>query len=126
MKINYSTTKFVIIGAGETGKSIVNYLQQRNAQVLRILDTRDNPPQIAVHQVIGGALITLILPMPILLPLVREFLFMNPFYSRRFALVSMWLVISNYLREKSAIGKSRVIGITGSNGKTTVTSLTGF
>ncbi|RTL13291.1 MAG: UDP-N-acetylmuramoyl-L-alanine--D-glutamate ligase [Neisseriaceae bacterium] len=126
MKINYSTTKFVIIGAGETGKSIVNYLQQRNAQVLRILDTRDNPPQIAVHQVIGGALDYANLADADIIAISPGVSIYEPVLQQ--ALCSGKHVVGDielFAREISD-WQSRVIGITGSNGKTTVTSLTGF
>lgn len=126
MKINYSTTRFVIIGAGETGKSIVNYLQQRNAQVLRILDTRDNPPQIAAHQVIGGALDYANLVDADIIAISPGVSIYEPVLQQ--ALRSGKQVVGDielFAREISD-WQSKVIGITGSNGKTTVTSLTGF
>ena len=54
-KIDFKTNKFVIIGAGDTGVSIVKFLQFQSAKLLRVLDTRDNPPQIFTS-VIGGKL----------------------------------------------------------------------
>lgn len=126
MKINFKTDKFVIIGAGETGKSILNYLRYRQAQILRLLDTRETPPLIEGVTVIGGALnyhqvmdanIIVISPgVSIYEPVLQQ------------ALQNGKQVIGDvelFAREINS-WSCKVIGVTGSNGKTTVTSLTGF
>ncbi|MBX9599281.1 MAG: UDP-N-acetylmuramoyl-L-alanine--D-glutamate ligase [Burkholderiales bacterium] len=126
MKINYSTTKFVIIGAGETGKSILNYLDQRNACILRVLDTRDNPPQIESYQVIGGTLDYANLADADIIAISPGVSIYEPALQQ--AIHSGKQIVGDielFAREINA-WQSKVIGITGSNGKTTVTSLTGF
>ena len=126
MKINYSTTKFVIIGAGETGKSILNYLRNRNACILRVLDTRDNPPQNESYQVIGGALNYANLADADIIAISPGVSIYEPALQQ--AIHSGKQIVGDielFAREISD-WQSKVIGITGSNGKTTVTSLTGF
>lgn len=126
-KIDFSQETFVVIGAGETGRSIYRYLSYRKANVLNVLDTRENPPEFIDNIiVIGGKLdyknlavasIVVISPgVSIYEPAIQE------------ALANNKLVVGDielFAQEISA-WNSKVIGITGSNGKTTVTSLTGF
>lgn len=124
---SFSEDKFVIIGAGGTGCSILNYLNYRAAQVLRVLDTRDKPPQISDKlKVIGGKLdfanltdadVIVISPgVSIYEPVLKQ------------AVASGKAVIGDIELFAQAIKgwSTKVIGITGSNGKTTVASLTGF
>lgn len=125
-KINLKTEKFVVIGAGDTGRSIIAYLEYNESNVLRVLDTRDNPPKIGNLDVIGGMLkyenitdATVIVISPgvsIYEPVLQQ------------ALYSGIKVIGDIELFAQAISnwESKLIGITGSNGKTTVTSLTGF
>ncbi|MDD3266711.1 MAG: UDP-N-acetylmuramoyl-L-alanine--D-glutamate ligase [Burkholderiales bacterium] len=125
-KINLKTDKFVVIGAGDTGRSIIAYLKYNGSNILRVLDTRDNPPKIANLDVIGGILnyenikdATTVIISPgvsIYEPVLQK------------ALSSGIKVIGDIELFAQAIidWKSKIIGITGSNGKTTVTSLTGY
>lgn len=126
MKINLSTQKFVVIGAGDTGKSVIAYLQYHGAHILRVLDTRDNPPILDGLLVIGGTLnynnlsdadVIVISPG---VSIYEEVL--------QQAIISGKQVVGDIELFAQAIShwNSKIIGITGSNGKTTVTSLTGF
>ncbi len=126
MQINFKEHKFVVIGAGLTGCSIIDYLRYQNAQILRVLDTRNSPPKIDGIKVIGGDLqweqvadsdIIAISPgVSLAEPVLQQALRHNK------------KVVGDIELFAQAIASwpSRVIGISGSNGKTTVTSLTGF
>lgn len=126
MKINYSTAKFVIVGAGETGRSIYNFLAYRGANVLRVIDTRATPPQWSEIEVIGGQLeygnffdadIIVISPgVSIYEPVLQRAL------SHGKEVIGDVELFAREIKTWNA----KVIAITGSNGKTTVTSLTGF
>lgn len=126
MKINYPTTKFVIIGAGETGRSIFNYLSAKNADILRVLDTRSEPPQWSEIMVIGGNLDYQNLADADIIVISPGVSIYEPVLQR--AITAGKEVIGDvelFAREISD-WNTKVIAITGSNGKTTVTSLTGF
>ncbi|AUR51151.1 UDP-N-acetylmuramoyl-L-alanine--D-glutamate ligase [Aquella oligotrophica] len=126
-KIDFSQETFVIIGAGETGRSIYRYLSHRKSNIINVLDTRDTPPEFIDNvAVVGGKLdyknleaATVVVVSPgvsIYEPAIQE------------ALANNKQVVGDielFAQEISA-WDSKVIGITGSNGKTTVTSLTGF
>lgn len=126
MKINLSTQKFVVIGAGDTGKSVIAYLQYHGAHILRVLDTRDNPPLLDGLLVIGGVFnydnlsdadVIVISPgVSIYEDVLQQ------------AIISGKQVVGDIELFAQAIShwNSKIIGITGSNGKTTVTSLTGY
>jgi UDP-N-acetylmuramoylalanine--D-glutamate ligase len=126
MHIDFSSAKFVVVGVGSTGLSIVNYLNFHQANILRVLDTRVNPPALAGYSVIGG---------PLEFSLVKDcdIIVISPGVSiyepvLQLALRNNIQVIGDIELFAHAINNwgSKVIGITGSNGKTTVTSLTGF
>lgn len=126
MSINLQTAQFIVIGAGETGRSIINYLNYHHAKILHVLDTRSSPPQIAGVKVIGGELTYANL-------LAADVIVISPGVSiyepaLQQALHNGRQVIGDIELFAQAIESwpSKVIGITGSNGKTTVTSLTGF
>lgn len=123
---------FAVIGLGETGISIINYLIYKNAKLLKIFDTRKNPPHqemvknLSAFQLHFGNLnyklfddIDIIVISPgisIFEPVIQK------------ALHNGKLVIGDIelfaLETKN--WKSKKIGITGSNGKTTVTTLIGY
>lgn len=126
MQIDFKTHKFVIIGAGDTGRSILAYLNHHQAQVLCVLDTRVNPPVIGDVAVIGGALdYTNVVDADVIVisPGVSIY---EPVLQR--AITQGKKVVGDIELFAQAIAhwSSKVIGITGSNGKTTVTSLCGF
>ena len=130
-KIDLHTNKFAIIGLGDTGISIINYLKYHNANIVRLFDTRENPP----HQ----ELIT-----ELNIPLLCGKLDYTQFFDIDVIVISPGVSIYEpALQQAIHNGKlivgdielfaiaieswpSKVIGITGSNGKTTVTSLCGF
>lgn len=126
MKIDLRASKFVVIGSGDTGKSIIQYLRYHGSNILRILDTRDNPPPVDGLNVIGGALkyeniadsdVIVVSPgVSIYEPILQK------------AICNGKKIVGDIELFAQAIEswRSRVIAITGSNGKTTVTSLTGF
>jgi UDP-N-acetylmuramoylalanine--D-glutamate ligase len=123
-KVNFTQDKFVVIGAGDTGVSIVKFLQYKKASILRVLDTRETPPQIYPN-IIGGKLdyaniadadvIVLSPGISIYEPVIQQ------------AIVSGKQVVGDVelFAQNIEHWNAKVIGITGSNGKTTVTSLTG-
>jgi UDP-N-acetylmuramoylalanine--D-glutamate ligase len=128
-KIDFKKHKFAVIGLGDTGLSIIEYLRYKNANLTKVFDTRDNPPHqeaVAVYQLFCGKLdinnfsdIDVIVISPgvsIYEPVLQE-------------LITQETIIVGDI-ELFAISikdwPSKVIGITGSNGKTTVTTLTGY
>ena len=130
-KIDLIHNKFAVIGLGDTGLSIINYLNHHRANIGKLFDTRDNPPhQDLVTQfnipLICGKLdyanfsdIDVIVISPgvsIYEPVLQQ------------AIASGKLVVGDIELFAQAIAnwQSKVIGITGSNGKTTVTTLCGF
>ncbi len=118
---------FAVIGLGDTGISIINYLNYKKARIVKIFDTRETPPntdKISLP-VIGGQLkyadfmdIDIIVISPgvsIYEPVLQQAIKNNKQVLGDIELFAH--EIKNW--------HSRVIGITGSNGKTTVTSMTG-
>ncbi|MCC2645410.1 MAG: murD [Burkholderiales bacterium] len=128
-KINFKTHNFAVIGLGETGLSIVNYLSYLKANLLKVFDTRDNPPHqeaVVDYQLFCGKLeinkfddIDVIAISPgvsIYEPVLQELITQGKIIVGDVELFA--LAIHSW--------ESKVIGITGSNGKTTVTALTGY
>lgn len=119
---------FAVIGLGDTGLSIIRYLSHKKANIVRVFDTRETPPN--THQ--------------ITLPTSFGALKYSDFTDIDIIVISPGISICEPLLQKAirnnkqVIGdielfaleikewNSKVIGITGSNGKTTVTSLTGY
>ena len=126
MSINLQTMSFVVVGAGETGRSIINYLTYHQAKIVHVLDTRIAPPQIAGVEVIGGVLMYENLVEADVVVISPGVSIYEPALQQ--ALRSGKQVVGDIELFAQAIQawSSKVIGITGSNGKTTVTSLTGF
>ncbi len=126
MIINFKLDKFVVIGTGETGRSVIRYLEYKAANILHVLDTRKNPPQLANFEVIGGELdysnindanVIVISPgISIYHPILQEAIHNGKLVIGDIELFAREIISWN----------SKVIGITGSNGKTTTTALTGF
>ena len=119
---------FAVIGLGDTGLSIIRYLNYNKANIVKILDTRENPPnqdKIGNISLKCGKLnytdfadidIVVISPgVSIFEPVLQQALANN---KKVFGDIELFaLAIKDW--------GSKVIGITGSNGKTTVTALTG-
>lgn len=128
-EININTDRFAVVGVGDTGISIIKYLKYVNANLVAVFDTRDNPP---CHDILKDINITcgklnfnnfnnvdtiVISPgISIYDEAIQE------------AILSGINVIGDIELFALAIKQwgSKVIGITGSNGKTTVTALTGY
>lgn len=128
-KIDFKQDKFAVIGLGDTGLSIINYLRYCKANITKIFDTRDNPPHqdvVSTYQLFCGKLdishfndvdVIAISPgVSIYEPVLQELITLGKIIVgdiELFALATqMW--------------QSKLIGITGSNGKTTVTTLVGY
>ncbi len=127
-KINFTTDKFIVIGLGDTGVSIIKYLRFKKANVIRVLDTRNDPPN---QNILNN------------IPLICGNLTINNLLGVDYIIISPGVSIYNQALQIAIMHgieifgdielfareiipwKSKVIGITGSNGKTTVTSLVG-
>lgn len=127
-KIDFKRQKFAVIGLGETGMSIINYLEYVQAPLLKIFDTRQNPPhqdKVLKYKLFCGKLdisrfdnIDVIVISPgvsIYEPVLQELITQGKTIVGDIELFAQ--AISSW--------PTKVIGITGSNGKTTVTTLTG-
>lgn len=120
--------RFAVIGLGETGLSIIGYLKYKKANIVKVLDTRSNPPnqeKIRDLTLKTGPLsenvfddVDIIVISPGVS--IYEPLLQNAIHNGKKVLGDIELFALAIKDWKSA-----VIGITGSNGKTTVTSLTG-
>lgn len=127
--IDFESDKFAVIGLGDTGLSIINYLKFKQAVISKVFDTRENPPHqdlvnaytlccgsLDIKQFQGIDVIVLSPGVSIYEPVLQE------------AIVLGKKVIGDielFALELKNWSKTKVIGITGSNGKTTVTTLTG-
>lgn len=130
--LNMQEYSFAVIGLGETGVSIINYLNYKNAKLLKIFDTRESPPHqeliknLSNFQLHFGRLdykefvdIDVIVISPgisIYEPVIQRALRNGKIVIGDIELFA--LEIKNW--------NSKTIGITGSNGKTTVTTLIGY
>lgn len=127
-KIDFSNDKFAIIGLGLTGKSIVRYLTYKKAQLVRILDTRDSlATGLSVNvPIVFGALNYAHLSDVDVIVISPGVSIYEPALQR--AIQNGKTVVGDIelFALEIANWKSKVIGITGSNGKTTVTTLTGY
>jgi UDP-N-acetylmuramoylalanine--D-glutamate ligase len=128
-KIDFTKQRFAVIGLGETGKSIIRYLHYRQATIVKVFDTRNNPPN---QDIIGD------------IPLQCGALNYDDFATIDVIVISPGIsIFDEVLQRLKADGKiivgdielfaqaisswdTKVIGVTGSNGKTTVTTLVGF
>ncbi len=127
--MDFLKTRFAVIGLGDTGISIVNYLIYKGASNITLFDTRVNPPnydKFANYKLILGDLkyddfvnIDVIVLSPGL-----------SIYHKAIqqAINNGIKVVGDIELFALEINKLpvKVIGITGSNGKTTVTTLTGY
>ena len=128
--MNYANRNAVVLGLGLTGLSLARYLRRQGARV-RVADTRAQPP--------NAALLAAALPG---VPLLA-----GPFDDATFAGADLIAISPGVRRDHPAIAAAvargaelvgdielfaralppdqKVLAITGSNGKTTVTALTG-
>lgn len=130
MKLELNNKRVLVLGLGETGMSALRWLEKQGAK-LSVADSRDNPPNIdalmmampnlAIYtgkfkeEVLLNAEIIVISPgVPLAEPVVQA------------AITHGIPVIGDVeLFAQFRFKNTKVIGITGSNGKTTVTSLVG-
>ncbi|MCE2705623.1 MAG: UDP-N-acetylmuramoyl-L-alanine--D-glutamate ligase [Proteobacteria bacterium] len=126
-QINLQKDRFAVIGTGDTGLSISNYLKYAKANLVKVFDTRDNPPhQKDLLNVICGKLdFNLFIDIDVIVISPGISIYDDAIQQ---AIHHGILVIGDIELFALAIKKwqARVIGITGSNGKTTVTALTGY
>lgn len=128
-KIDFRKNRFAVIGLGDTGLSIIDYLRYQSVNLIKVFDTRDNPPHqdaVSAYQLFCGKLaidqfndIDIIVISPgvsIYEPVLQELITRGKMVVGDIELFAM--AIHDW--------PSKIIGITGSNGKTTVTSLTGY
>jgi UDP-N-acetylmuramoylalanine--D-glutamate ligase len=128
-KINFKQHKFAVIGLGISGISIIDYLEYVKADLIKIFDTRDNPPhqdRVSAYELYCGKLeidrfdeidVVVISPgVSIYEPVLQELITLGR------------IIVGDIELFAQAISSwpSRVIGVTGSNGKTTVATLTGY
>ena len=128
MSNNFLSKNFAVVGIGLTGLSIIKYLHYQKAKIIRIFDTREqlSPPaevgQIELHlgklDYANFSDIDVIVISPGI-SIYEEALQMAMHFGKE--------VIGDIELFARAISNwdSKIVGITGSNGKTTVTSLTG-
>jgi UDP-N-acetylmuramoylalanine--D-glutamate ligase len=128
-EINLAQHKFAVVGLGDTGVSIINYLRYKCANLVKIFDTRDNPPHLDVigdTKLYKGKLdyrlfddIDIIVVSPGI-SIYEDAL--------SCAIKAGKLVIGDIELFAQAVSSwnAEIIGITGSNGKTTVTTLIGY
>jgi UDP-N-acetylmuramoylalanine--D-glutamate ligase len=127
--VNFAGRKALVLGLGDTGLSMAKWLARRGADV-RVADTRAAPPQIgALRAALPGVsaacgpfrnesftgvdLIAISPGVPLAEPLVRR------------AMDTGVRVVGDIELFAQAAKGARVIAVTGTNGKTTVTSLAG-
>jgi UDP-N-acetylmuramoylalanine--D-glutamate ligase len=140
--MNLSGKSALVLGLGETGLSLARYLARRGARV-RVADTRDNPPRLAAlgeklpqAELVLGAfrdasfagvdLIAVSPGVPLATPQVRAAA------ARGIPVLGDIELFAQALRERHGPAQvlppsapPQVLAITGTNGKTTVTALTG-
>ena len=128
--MSFAGRKALVLGLGDTGLSMAKWLSRRGADV-RVADTRADPPQLAAlrrslpavpaacgpfrNQTFAGADLIAISPgLPLAEPHVQR------------ALAAGARAVGDVELFAQSLGPgARVIAITGTNGKTTVTSLAG-
>jgi UDP-N-acetylmuramoylalanine--D-glutamate ligase len=130
VRIELKNKRILVLGLGETGFSVLRWLSKQGA-VLSVADSRDNPPnmedlvrrmpQVAIYpgkfkqEILLNAEVIVISPgVALSEPAVQAAI------KQGIPVIGDVELFAQY-RSKSA----KVIGITGSNGKTTVTSLVG-
>lgn len=139
--MNYEGKHALVLGLGESGLAMAQWLARCGARV-RVADTRDEPQRLPAlrqsvpdAQFVGGPLnaalldtIDFVAVSPGLMP-ARELAEIVPAAAER--TIPVWGEIELFAQALAALKEERgytpkVIAITGTNGKTTVTSLTGL
>ena len=139
--MNYDGKHALVLGLGETGLAMAQWLARCGARV-RVADTREQPQRLPAlreavpqAQFVGGPLdaallesIDFVAVSPGLMP-ERELAEIGP--AAGVAGIPVWSEIELFAQALAALKEQRgyspkVVAITGTNGKTTVTSLTGL
>ena len=121
--------KIAVIGLGISNVAVVSYLLKHDIKQLSIFDTRNNPPY--AEEIPSGVDLKLGPLMPEVLS-QYDMLVVSPGLSvnlppiKAAAAAGVEIVGDIELFAQEVNGKARVVGITGSNGKSTVTALVGF
>jgi len=127
---NYTGQRILVLGLGVTGLSLALWLRARGADI-RVADTRENPPKLATLRKFAD-------DIPVHLGEWTESLFRNTDMVAISPGVNINIPLVAAARERGLVfvgdielfarelpESQRVIAITGSNGKSTVTALTG-
>ena len=139
--MNYEGKHALVLGLGESGLAMAQWLARCGARV-RVADTRDEPARlpalrdaVPLAEFVGGPLnaalletIDFVAVSPGLMP-GRELAEIGP--AAAVASIPVWGEIELFAQALAALKEERgyvpkVVAITGTNGKTTVTSLTGL
>ena len=130
MTVNWRNKRVVILGAARQGLSLARYLARHGAQVT--LNDRRSPDQLqdemgqlessGVEWVTGGHPLSLLEPHPDLLCISGGVPLTNPLVQ---AAVAGGIPISNDTQVFMEVVPCKTLGITGSAGKTTTTTLVG-
>ena len=121
--------KIAVIGLGISNVSVVTYLLKHDIKQLSIFDTRNNPPY--AEEVPSGVDLKLG-PLDPKVLAQYDMLVVSPGLSINLPAIKeahdagVEVVGDIELFASEVNGKARVVGITGSNGKSTVTALVGF
>ena len=127
--MNFAGRKALVLGLGDTGLSMAKWLARAGASV-RVADTRDSPPRLAALRAslpavpalcgpfredsfAGVDLIAISPGVPLAEPQVRR------------AIAAGTRVLGDVELFARAAAGARIVAVTGTNGKTTVTSLVG-
>ena len=124
-----SSNKYtVVIGLGVTGLSVVRYLLAQGVRVVAC-DSRENPPNLALVKQLFPELSIQLGPLEVELLCSAHEIIISPGLSRKEAVIKQAIdtgisVVGDVELFARAV-KAPVVAITGSNGKTTVTTLVG-
>lgn len=128
-ELDFSATKFAVVGLGETGISIINCLKYYKANIVKVFDTRVSPPLSESTQdldLVTGPLdfaefkdIDIIVVSPGVSIKTKA---LQECIRHGIKVIGDVELFAILIRNWS----SKIIGITGTNGKTTVTSLTSY
>ncbi|MBI5918753.1 MAG: UDP-N-acetylmuramoyl-L-alanine--D-glutamate ligase [Nitrosomonadales bacterium] len=133
--MEWASKNILVLGLGETGLSLVRWFNAKGAR-LRVADSRNFPPGLATLQekypdldvrcgvfrseLLDGIDLIAISPgIPMAEVLVQRAL------SRKIPVVGDIEILARQIIADSAVRPTKVIAITGANGKTTVTSMVG-
>lgn len=127
--INYQGKKIVIIGLGVTGLSCVNYFLAKNV-IPKVIDTRQQPAgleqldeRVACHT--GSLNLDWILAADLIVASPGIALATPELVAAQNEGIEIIGDIELFCREINQLDNKKIVAITGSNGKTTVTSLVG-